>query len=70
MSWTKGHASWKHILAHDCNALAIANGQADLASDLAPEAWEKGPQHDILEYHALKQHCYEKIIGRLQIFAA
>ena len=70
ISWTKGHASWQHIMAKKSNALAVANGQADMAADQATEACEKGAQQMVLSLHAQKQKHYEKLIARLQPFAA
>jgi hypothetical protein len=70
ISWTKGHASWQHVIANATNDLAIANGQADMAADMAAEACEKGSEAEVLQFHALKQVEYEKLLRRLQSFAA
>ena len=70
LPWTKGHASWQHVLASGNNAMAIGNGQADLAADLGTEASGKSSQQKVLAFHAEKQRSYEQLIGRLQMFAA
>ena len=70
ISWTKGHASWQHIIAMKTNALAVANGQADMAADQATEACDKGVQQMALSFHAQNQKHYEKTVARLQVFAA
>ena len=69
ISWTKGHATWKHIVGNRSNAEAVGNGQADLAADGATAAAEWQSEQQALHYHARKLKAYQALVTRLQSHA-
>ena len=70
VTWTKGHATWRHILEGvTTERSAIGNGYADAAADAGHEAVDKHDQQAVLNHIAAGQKAYTKLIARLQRYA-
>ena len=70
VTWTKGHATWRHILdGITSERNAIGNGYADAAADAGHEAVDKHDEQTVLSNIAAGQDAYVKLIFRLQRYA-
>ena len=71
LTWVKAHASWDYIFGSQDHANTVGNSQADMAAELAYSSADARSEHQqVLEFHALKQQAYFKLVVRLQAFAA
>ena len=69
-TWTKGHATWEHILdGVVSSANATGNGLADVAADQGHVAVGRQQEQCILSYLAATQKSYALLIARMQRYA-
>ena len=69
-TWTKGHATWKHIIdGVTTEANAIGNGLADLAADQGHATAGRQQEQCVLSYVAASQERYAVLVHRLQKYA-
>ena len=69
-TWTKGHATWRHMLDGVTTYRdAIGNGFADAAADQGQAVTGKQPEQLILNEVAAQQSAYVSFICRMQRFA-
>ena len=69
-TWTKGHATWQHIIESTCTSRnAIGNGYADAAADAGHKAAARHSEQLVLDNIAAPQAAYVKFIARMQRYA-
>jgi hypothetical protein len=70
ITWTKGHATWEHIVGGLVFAGdAVGNGQADLAAEHGHRAVDRQALQEVLSYQARAQAAYVQIMVRFQKLA-
>ena len=68
--WTKGHATWWHIVGGYCTSRdVVANGMSDVAADKGHKVSHRDDEQRMLSYLAHGQRAYCNFIVRMQRYA-
>ena len=68
--WTKGHATWWHIVGGYCTSRdVVCNGMSDIAADKGHQVTHRTDEQLIMSFLARGQRAYCKLIWRMQRYA-